>query len=453
MIHALNSYDELYALLSLLVERHFLTHHAASFTENFYGLKRERTLHVRPSTGSAHALPRAQVGAAGDIRFALRLRERDVWRNLAVLVGLPYLKRKLDEGYDIHAALQSSAILGPSFANTDALSPSPTLRQRLLWWYKWFLRRLYPSVNAAYYLALLAFQLAYLFDASRFHDPFLWLVGTRIRRMGEADHGAQAQQALDSATSPSRRPPRLGQNNSFFNPRVFVSTVYPRLLSSLRILLPTSIFALKFLEWWHASDFARQLARKAAEGLELPPPVLGVLPLPLKSGTDEKTGSAQSSVGQERRTGQESVAKELEHIRRRQKYQISAMTGLPIFTLPAVPPLADEAEASDPSVASSTDLCPICSKPIQTATASPYGYVFCYTCIHRWVEGSSDRQDRFMAGEPDGAIDDDDTTTSDGEVQGRPRSREGRWESGKGRCAVTGMRVLGGTGALRRIVV
>ena len=32
-------------------------------------------------------------------------------------------------------------------------------------------------------------------------------------------------------------------------------------------------------------------------------------------------------------------------------------------------------------------------------------------------------------------------------------SREGMWESGKGRCAVTGRRVLGGSDALRRVMV
>ncbi len=31
-------------------------------------------------------------------------------------------------------------------------------------------------------------------------------------------------------------------------------------------------------------------------------------------------------------------------------------------------------------------------------------------------------------------------------------SREGKWESGKGRCAVTGRRVLGGSDGLRRLV-
>lgn len=32
-------------------------------------------------------------------------------------------------------------------------------------------------------------------------------------------------------------------------------------------------------------------------------------------------------------------------------------------------------------------------------------------------------------------------------------SREGRWESGVGRCAVSAKRILGGTEGLRRVVV
>ena len=83
----------------LLVERHFLKLYGGSFTENFYGLKRERVLRVRGGE-----IPRAQLGAAAQVRDTLKLRDSDVWRNLAVLVGLPYLKRKLDESYDIHAA-------------------------------------------------------------------------------------------------------------------------------------------------------------------------------------------------------------------------------------------------------------------------------------------------------------------------------------------------------------
>ena len=32
-------------------------------------------------------------------------------------------------------------------------------------------------------------------------------------------------------------------------------------------------------------------------------------------------------------------------------------------------------------------------------------------------------------------------------------NREGRWESGKGRDAITGRRILGGTSGLRRVMV
>ena len=49
-LRALNSFDELYALLMLLVERYFLRTFGGSFTENFYGLKRERVLKIRQET-------------------------------------------------------------------------------------------------------------------------------------------------------------------------------------------------------------------------------------------------------------------------------------------------------------------------------------------------------------------------------------------------------------------
>lgn len=41
----------------------------------------------------------------------------------------------------------------------------------------------------------------------------------------------------------------------------------------------------------------------------------------------------------------------------------------------------------------------------------------------------------------------------DEEEMKKSRSRRGKWESGKGRCPVTGRRVLGGTEGLRRVLV
>ncbi|KAG8627675.1 hypothetical protein KVT40_003548 [Elsinoe batatas] len=445
LLRILNSFDEVYALLSLVVERYYLKTYGGGFTENFYGLKRERVLSVRNGE-----VPRAALGAPDLVRESLRLKSKDIWKNLAVMVGLPYIKRKLDESYDIHAA--HANLLGPQFSNRDELGSNATIRQRIVYYYKWFLRNVYSSVNAAFYFSMLAFNLAYLFDGTKYHSPFLWLIGSRMRRMNAADH-----KAIALATSPppttSRAGARPGQTNSIFSPRVLTSTVYPRLLSSLKILLPTSIFALKFLEWWHASDFARQLSRKASEGLELPAPTISGLPSPPKTSksvaeksgvtfsTDEKTPSDQNGM-------QDSDSSSLEKSSTSNVFRnppISSTTLMPILTVPP---------------AYSSELCPICLAPITTPTASPSGYVYCYTCIFRWVEGTHSRQEQFMAGNSLGSSAEglDEKAAWDNEeaqagAEDGGGSRVGRWECGQGRDAVTGRRILGGSGGLRRVMI
>ena len=400
LLRILNSFDELYALLSLLIERHYLLSLSGGFTENFYGLKRERVLRTKGG-----GIPRAALGAQAEVRETLKLRDRDVWRNLLVMVGVPYLKRKLDESYDIHAA--SLNLLGPAYTDRDAYPSHGTLRQRLFWLYKAFLRKAYPTINAAYYFSLLAFNLAYLFDMSRFHSPFLWLIGMRVRRMNAADARAIAMAAANASSKP-RPCARPGQTTSMFSPSIVTGAA----MSSLKILLPTSIFALKFLEWWHASDFARQLSRKANEGLVLPPPIISQPPAPPPPSTD--TGDEKNPSRRDSATTTTPP--------------ISSLSHLPILTVPSP----------------TSNLCPICVLPITTPTAAQTGYVYCYTCIYKWVEGSHPRQEAFMEGSEEGAEE---------WVEEGGGSREGKWESGRGRDAVTGRRVLGGTGGLRRVVV
>ncbi|KAK0630649.1 Pex12 amino terminal region-domain-containing protein [Bombardia bombarda] len=391
LLRILNSFDELYALAALLVERHYLRTRQGSFTEHFYGLKREKAL--------AAEIPRAAAGAPAQVRNALRLTDGDVWRNLAVMVGIPYLKRKLDEAHEVNAP---RALMGAAY---NRLPANPSWRDRLLHYYRWFLRNVYPSVNAAYYFALMAFNLAYLFDNSKYQNPFLWLIGTRLRRMNAADY--QALDALEKAAVATAGGGPPG-STSFFSPRNMGS----RVMGGLSLVLPTSIFALKFLEWWYASDFAKQLSRKAAESLDLPPPVVTGMPPPT---TKQKPSPPQ---GDEAEQGQDERDKDTPSAAAAENAPIAASSLLPIYTVPAP---------------ESSDLCPICESDITTATACQTGIVYCYTCIHRWITGTHARQEQFMA-----AV----------EKEGKKR-----WESGEGRCAVTGRRVLGGTEGLRRIMV
>lgn len=382
LLRVLNSFDELYALCMLVIERHYLRTRAGSFTEHFYGLKRER--------GLAAEIPRASHSAPALVRDTLRLSGGDVWRNLAVMVGVPYLKRKLDESYEVNAP---RALLGTAYTSLPA---DPTATDRLLHWYRWFLRNVYPSVNAAYCLSLLAFNLAYLFDNSKYHNPFMWVIGTRIRRMNGADYAAVealGKTAADKGAGPGAA--------SLFSPRNMGS----KLLSSLSVLLPTSIFALKFLEWWYASDFAKQLTRRATESLDLPPPtVAGVTDGDKPQGPSVKDGK-KDGKDQDGEEDEKSLA---------ERAPIAKPSLLPIYTVHAP---------------SDSELCPICGDDITTATACQTGVVYCYTCIHRWVGGIHPKQDEFMA------------------------DKAGKWESGIDRCAVTGRRVLGGTEGLRRIMI
>ncbi|KAI1185735.1 putative peroxisome biosynthesis protein (PAS10/Peroxin-12) [Nemania serpens] len=382
LLRALNSFDELYALAMLVVERHYLRTRGGSFTEHFYGLKREKALQAE--------IPRAAATAPGIVRETLKLSEKDVWKNLAVMVAIPYLKRKLDESHEIEAP---RALLGTNYTRMPS---NPTIRQRILHYYKWFIRNVYPSVHAAYYFSIIAFNLAYLFDNTKYHNPFLWLIGTRIRRMNAADF-----QAIEALSKP--KPGNPPGPTSIFAPR----TLGPKLLGSLSVLLPASIFALKFLEWWYASDFAKQLSRKAAENLELPPPIVsGLAALSAKPPLKKSQPSGDTKDDDKPESSEE----------------LSLPENAPIATPSLLPILI-----VSPPV--NSELCPICEDTITTATACQTGFVYCYTCIHKWLEGMHPRQEAFMA------------------------EKAGKWESGRGRCAVTGRRVLGGTEGLRRIMV
>ena len=473
LLRLLNSFDEIYALLLLAVERHFLKTYGGSFTENFYGLKREQVLQIKG--GDA---PRTQAGAPDLLRDTTRLRNVDIWRNLFLLVGIPYIKRKLDESFEIHGSAQTAVIrVGPNYRR-DELPANPSIRQRIFWHYKWFLRKVYPSLNAVHHLSLLAFSLAYLFDNSSYSSPLLWLIGIRIRRLSEADYRASA--ITDQApTALSKPDASVAQKSKSWwatlTSRAVPSAALSRLLSGLQIILPTSIFALKFLEWWYASDFAHQLSKKAIEGIDLPPPVLSgniQESQPRQNDSAEQAGINREKVNPEQsvyqpartpnsvslsnkpsvpRSGEgnlqtsvphssDASSKDLIHSNRGD-HPTSISSQLPIYTVQAPNSLT-------------SGLCPICRHPIQTPTSAQTGYLFCYTCIFKWVDGSHERQTAFMEGQIlSSEWDEDDRDSQAKKTEIPTESLIGKWEDGKGRCAVTGRRVLGGTAGLRRIMV
>ena len=241
--------------------------------------------------------------------------------------------------------------------HTPACRRTPQLKDRFLHYYRWFLTNIYPSVNAAYGFAILAFNLGYLFDRTKYHNPLMWLIGTRLRRMTGADY-----HAIDALSEP--KPGNRPGARSIFSP----SEVGSKLLSGLSYLLPMSIFALKFLEWWYQSDFAKQLftprqRRTSTCRHRLLMALTRNGPSPLRTLTG-------ASPRQKRET-------------RKYRLQMRLLPRHPCcpsvwFAHPRIP-----------------RCCPICEDDIVTPTACQTGIVYCYTCIHRWIEGTHDKQESF----------------------------------------------------------
>ena len=155
LLRVVNRHEEFYALLMFFVERHYLRKHGtfyvrrhdaaaecshysgASFSENFYGLKRRR----RP----LFETDRAKAAVPGVLPEE-RLRNREIWRSLIFLVsrivptgvhtgvtsgrqvGLPYLRTKAQEYYeDLGGGIQSE-VIEESLASREARALSEEVR-------------------------------------------------------------------------------------------------------------------------------------------------------------------------------------------------------------------------------------------------------------------------------------------------------------------------------------
>lgn len=93
-------------------------------------------------------------------------------------------------------------------------------------------------------------------------------------------------------------------------------------LESLKILLPLSLFFVKFLEWWYSPTSPARALGQAQAGPTIPPPKM------IRPHPNGVLGGKTVQFG----------------------------------------------------------VCPLCEKPIANATALPSGYTFCYTCIFAEVE-------------------------------------------------------------------
>ncbi|KAL4082008.1 hypothetical protein V8B97DRAFT_1863407 [Scleroderma yunnanense] len=251
LIRIVNRHEEFYAMIMLFVERYYLLKYNASFAEKFYGLKRRRIAWIPTERSTA---------AVGGVPAGERLRDREIWRSLFFLVAVPYLRAKAHEYYEQLGGGLSSDILedsGDDQNGRDQSDESFTSR-----WHRTY-KKIFPWVNTAFEVWLLAHNVAYLFERTPFYRPWLAWIGVDLRRLGAEDflrECAKQEAPLDGKGGIIKRFHELLTHS----PRM--------MLDSLRFLLPTAIFFVKFLEWWYSPGSPARSLSSSPLGPSVPPP-------------------------------------------------------------------------------------------------------------------------------------------------------------------------------------
>ncbi|NXB88496.1 PEX12 protein, partial [Vidua chalybeata] len=223
-------FDEIYVLLDLLLQQHCLASCSASFSENFYSMK-------RIPMGDGRQQPLATAG----------LPKRQHWKSLLLLVFVPYLKGKLEK-------------LVSSLREEDEYSihpPSSSWKR----FYRAFLAA-YPYVNMTWEGWFLIQQLCYILGKAEHHSPMLKLAGVRLVRLSAEDIQALEKKWAETTSS---------QTHSFTSR---VQSALRKALGGIAFSLSTglsvSVFFLQFLDWWYSSE--NQEAIKSLTALPTPPP-------------------------------------------------------------------------------------------------------------------------------------------------------------------------------------
>lgn len=369
LLRLATKFDELYVFLFGIVEYYHLKNWNSTFTEKFYGLKRTRVL----NSGAISTLPRTRVAASDYVEKSLRLSKKQVWASVLMTMLGPYIKEKaevkyqrlqaralvhnLDSEYQRVMAAPSSRTEASArrestelLISEDTNTQIHTKREKMQVFVDYWFYKLYPYISAGHSAITLIFYLMYLFNkASTATCLSDWLLGIQYSRMGQfdymlADERAGKNMSVDPQEKDDDETPLIGKLINLVKTRQGYSTIKNGIFSVLSYALPTSMFMLKFLEWWSASDVASKIISKSARGL-----LEGNLPV-LRNN--------------ERTLRSADKANEKQEVKSRKK--------------------VDNVE----KLVRDTSLCPLCGSLIANPTVIESGVVCCYPCIYKYLESA-----------------------------------------------------------------
>lgn len=344
LLRVANRFDEIYALAMGLVEYYHLKNWNASFTEKFYGIKRTNVLNTR-ALRAQQAVPQVMDGRR-------RMTRAQVWGSLLLVVAAPYVREKLDVRYD---RLKGQALVRDMDRERDRIWADRTVewKQKMRFEMDYWFYKIYPLAKSAHHLATLLFYLGFLFGKTSSHSVADWVLGIKYSRMSSFDYELDYQRNLPPGAVPGAGDsddgdkPLIGKVVDFFTTSKGLDTVQSSALTGLSYALPTSMFMLKFLEWWSGSDLAHRLVSKSRGALDDSLPT----PSPLK----ELKASDSNEDDDEEATEKPKHSQDTANLVR------------------------------------DTSLCPLCGELVTNPTVIESGITFCYPCIYKHLE-NSDRE-------------------------------------------------------------
>lgn len=129
----------------------------------------------------------------------------------------------------------------------------------------------------------MAYNVAYAFERTPFYRPWLSWVGVDLRRLGVEDLVSICSHTLDRVVALSRIMQRAAAAATADKAKPLekggvlrrLLLTSPRLvLDSLKFLLPTAIFFIRFLEWWYSPSSPARVLSRSPLGPAIPPPRL-----------------------------------------------------------------------------------------------------------------------------------------------------------------------------------
>ncbi|ODV98349.1 hypothetical protein PACTADRAFT_48126, partial [Pachysolen tannophilus NRRL Y-2460] len=298
LIRLINRFDEFNLIARGAIEYNFLKNWNSTFIEKFYGLK--RVLGDNHYSGNLSEIPI-------DIKESRRrLKSLQIFISLIEIVGLDYLKEKLDL---LHDKIYSKKLLNKELTSFENL----------------FLT-IYPVFKTSLLVLDLLFKVLYLSGNVKSPTLLTYLFKINYARLNTFDYQLNEKRVENylNTNTPARktifRPPTLSQQVYLAILRTLKPAKVLVLLLSNKIF-PASIFLLKFLEWWNSSDFASKFSTKDSIDKKFPPPKFKNL--------------------------------------------------------------------------NSYKNCPLCNKKITNPTVIETGFVFCYSCIHNYLNGLDDNEAEY----------------------------------------------------------